>query len=748
MLIQIISIFLGCMHNKNVTPSVAKIHFEGNGHSFSATSDYVLRSVIEQEKNGRFSIVNWKDRFKKYQPETLRLDGWRLENWYATQGYIDARFIGWETHYLPQRWWHSSPQIEITGYLEEGDPVEIRSVQWTGTSKNILQRELERQLYFEEGQPLILSNVEYSEAALLSLFHNRSYARATVDIMAEIWPENCYELEEDLGLCLEGQVKASCSSQKQPICKEILPKLKECTDDWCRRALVEKHSQFIQKGKSEIADIIIQVNEGESCVFGDVLWFSNALVPITVLEEQIPFSKGDAYRRQKIATLQQHLFSLSQFSVVTVTPDLSVEGNEIPIIVNLSSRKSQQMQVGMGGQVESASGAIHGSLDYSHINLINKLLELQWNNRLGYGSYTNSFEEITASSETLLAFGGPIIESNLQVDYPRFFRPNWSIGFELNYEMGIEPTYRFSAPTVSPFFSWKKPLKRSMFASIDTRFSYYFTNFTYLDLQVPIEELNNSKLGLDVQERYSLGFLGQQIKLDGRNDPLLTRKGSYLGMDLYWAGLVFGGNYDYWQVNTDYRYFYSLFDIGNITLPGAKTSIRRWRLKRGKEALLIDGVLALRSTSGALMPYSVTDSADFAPYSSHLFLGGANDVRGWKNYHLGPYICELDGCITDGVQQNTNIIPIGGKASWVGSFEYRQYFLEKYGVALFMDAGMVWDRVSSIRLTDIQPSAGTGLRYISPIGPVRLDVACRLKEETIYLAEDRCRVHFAFSEAY
>ena len=61
---------------------------------------------------------------------------------------------------------------------------------------------------------------------------------------------------------------------------------------------------------------------------------------------------------------------------------------------------------------------------------------------------------------------------------------------------------------------------------------------------------------------------------------------------------------------------------------------------------------------------------------------------------------------------------------------------------------MVWDRVSSIRLTDIQPSAGTGLRYISPIGPVRLDVACRLKEETMYLAEDRCRVHFAFSEAY
>ena len=65
-----------------------------------------------------------------------------------------------------------------------------------------------------------------------------------------------------------------------------------------------------------------------------------------------------------------------------------------------------------------------------------------------------------------------------------------------------------------------------------------------------------------------------------------------------------------------------------------------------------------------------------------------------------------------------------------------------------MDAGMVWDRVSSIRINDIQPSAGGGLRYISPIGPVRFDLACRLKEEAMFQAENKCRVHFAFSEAY
>ena len=41
--------------------------------------------------------------------------------------------------------------------------------------------------------------------------------RATVKIVAEIWPENCYELEDEVGLCLQGQVKASCSMKSESL---------------------------------------------------------------------------------------------------------------------------------------------------------------------------------------------------------------------------------------------------------------------------------------------------------------------------------------------------------------------------------------------------------------------------------------------------------------------------------------------------------------------------------------------------
>ena len=752
MWIYLLLCLFACRHNQNTAPSVAKIKFEGNSHSFSSSSDYVLRSVIEQEKNELFVFLNRQERVKFYQPETVRLDAWRLENWYATQGYIDAKFIGWEMHYLPQRWWHSNPRVQLTGYLEEGEPVYIRSVQWEGKSKNILQRELEKKLYFDVGQPLLLSAIEATEADLLSLFHNRSYARATVDIVAEIWPENCYELEDEVGLCLQAQVRASCVQNKDKICKEIEPILEQCEDDWCRRETVERYSQFITKGKNEAADIIIRVNEGESCTFGDVLWFSDSTVPFDVLKDQVPFSKGQAYKSKKISKLQQRLFSLSQFSVVTVTPDLSQEGKEIPILVNLTARKPQQMQVGLGGELEDGAWAANGSVEYSHTNLLNKLLQLQWSNKLGYAYYTNSLDGVTGTTLTdlqdFLGFGGPIIESNLELNYPRFIRPTWAIGFEIDYQMGVEPSFRYSEPRLSPFFSWKKPLQRSIFSSIDARFSYSFTDITYLDSIIPIEELESAQLGLDQQNQVSVGYLGQEIILDGRNDPLNTKRGVYAATDLYWANQIFGGDYDYWQVNTDFRYFYSLFELGNAKIPLTDLTIRRWRLKRGKKPREIDGVIALRSASGAFMPYQATEDANFAPSAKHFYLGGTNDVRGWRTNLLGPYICEVEGCVVDGVQQNTDVLPIGGKASWVGSVEYRQYFMQEYGVTFFMDAGMVWDRVSSIQISDIQPSAGVGLRYISPIGPIRFDYACRLKEDQLFQAEDRCQPHFAFSEAY
>ena len=170
-------------------------------------------------------------------------------------------------------------------------------------------------------------------------------------------------------------------------------------------------------------------------------------------------------------------------------------------------------------------------------------------------------------------------------------------------------------------------------------------------------------------------------------------------------------------------------------------------MDKGKPPLALDSVFAFRTASGALLPYQRNAPAGFAPYANHLFLGGSNDVRGWRNYALGPSLCREPGCMVDGVQTTTDTIPLGGLASFYSSVEYRHYFSD-VGFATFLDAGMVWDRVSSVRPSDIQPSVGIGGRYLSPIGPARLDFAYRLRDTPQFAAERKWNVHFALSETF
>lgn len=112
------------------------------------------------------------------------------------------------------------------------------------------------------------------------------------------------------------------------------------------------------------------------------------------------------------------------------------------------------------------------------------------------------------------------------------------------------------------------------------------------------------------------------------------------------------------------------------------------------------GRLILRAAAGAM----VVDDFDALPPELRFFAGGDRSLRGFDYQAIGETNAE------GGV--------IGGKYLTVASVEYEHYFRENWGVAGFVDAG---DAYSS----DLDPNvgAGLGLRWRSPVGLVRLDVA-------------------------
>ena len=123
-------------------------------------------------------------------------------------------------------------------------------------------------------------------------------------------------------------------------------------------------------------------------------------------------------------------------------------------------------------------------------------------------------------------------------------------------------------------------------------------------------------------------------------------------------------------------------------------------------------------------------SGNFVPPEQRFYAGGANDVRGFDRNELGPvvYVVQEDQANGgDPDRNNVRVSPIGGNTVVVGNLELRlpsPVLSDRLRWAAFVDAGGVWERGTSIPSTRaIRLTPGVGLRFATPLGPARLDVA-------------------------
>lgn len=118
------------------------------------------------------------------------------------------------------------------------------------------------------------------------------------------------------------------------------------------------------------------------------------------------------------------------------------------------------------------------------------------------------------------------------------------------------------------------------------------------------------------------------------------------------------------------------------------------------------GRLLLRLEGG----YTEVNEFDRLPVSQRFFAGGDASVRGYDYKSLGP---------TTISPETGEPVVVGGNNLLVQSLEYDYRFLDSWAVAVFYDQGNAFDNADF----DFQRGAGLGIRWISPIGPVRVDVA-------------------------
>ncbi len=107
-----------------------------------------------------------------------------------------------------------------------------------------------------------------------------------------------------------------------------------------------------------------------------------------------------------------------------------------------------------------------------------------------------------------------------------------------------------------------------------------------------------------------------------------------------------------------------------------------------------------------------TDEITDVPYSQRFFAGGDQSVRGYDYNALS--VRNADGTVRGGRYLNT------------GSLEYSVKVLPSWRVAVFSDAGRAYDDASE----PWNISAGVGLRWLSPIGSVRIDLAAPINNDS------------------
>jgi len=142
---------------------------------------------------------------------------------------------------------------------------------------------------------------------------------------------------------------------------------------------------------------------------------------------------------------------------------------------------------------------------------------------------------------------------------------------------------------------------------------------------------------------------------------------------------------------------------------------------------------AWRIRGGTILPQRLSllgQSTQFVPPDQRFYAGGPNSVRGYARNGLGPRVYVTDSIIvqgTDTTLRNLRASPTGGNTVVTANLELRvptPIFPDRVRLGLFVDVGQVWERGDTLSaVSGLRVTPGLGLRFITPLGPVRLDAA-------------------------
>ena len=221
----------------------------------------------------------------------------------------------------------------------------------------------------------------------------------------------------------------------------------------------------------------------------------------------------------------------------------------------------------------------------------------------------------------------------------------------------------------------------------------------YLSYEISTTKITNAQVGthqdiLDIENKTRLeSRLTPWLKYDSRDSKGMPTEGIFFKLVPAISGGFLGADIDMFSFENEFQYFKSI---------GQDLRIRS--LKK----LVLKSHINFR--------YVDTFSGKVPGYRRLYSKGYGKGVRGFRTDDIGPK------------DSKGNVI--GGLSAGVLSLELRHPFIGPTSISIFADAGNVWERHNAFDLGDLRYSAGVGLSFVTPLGPMKVDMGYKLDAKT------------------
>ena len=498
------------------------------------------------------------------------------------------------------------------------------------------------------------------------------------------------------------------------------------------------------RGNAELRDTItlldstsvaldITIDAGPVTLVDTILVEGNEDVSDRTVRRLVGMRHGDLYKRSELLAAQRRMFRSDLFRQMMITsPDSADSMKAIVVSVREAPMRAAEFGAGLNtvefGQLQANLTLynFHGTARRVELHsAVGNLLASSLYGKLG------SSQPVGVTGDPDPAFLTPTWQVSASVTQPWFFSTKNSVGLTVF-------TNRRSVPSIvidrgsGGSATFTRTLMNAMPLSFTYRFErtrieagelYFCVGFGYC--RQPIIET--------LRQTNNFSPFIVTLRADRTDDPLMPTTGYTVRFDAEHASALTASDWRFNRVEADVAPY----------------------LKLGRGSLAVRGHVGwAKGSASTLTALRVEDADEVLLHPRVRFYGGgARSVRGYGEGQLGPRVLTIDpaklididtaasepACTLASIADRTcdpNVAPssdfvarpVGGNSIFEGTVEYRFPLTKSLGAAFFVDAGRVGSAQLDIKLparSAVTP--GIGFRYLSPIGPVRVDLGWRPK---------------------